>query len=1499
LGSSKIFIRFCLLLFGLLISLALNAQRKSYFSGDSLLFAGELNTFFQNIDDNERKIVAPVLEKFTADWLTINFTPERSKKIYKICNEMVRKKIRPFPDFYNYLRTLVIFVETGQPKVRFDPWTDILLKLAEEKNARPFLTFLEMTMHLFEENLVYHSASTRWHIDKSDYQFGFDSVPFLSFAKCHLTCHTSKDSMVIFDTRGNYFPLATRWEGTGGTTNWERAGLSSGEVFAELGDYTIIMRYARFGADSVKLYNRKYFREPLLGSYLDKVMIDIPEERASYPRFASYEKMISISGLFRNIDYIGGFSMEGSRVIGKGDKEKDARIFIKMDGKDLMVVQSRSFIIRPDRINAANASITLYHDNDSIYHPGLQMKYLDSDTLLSFSKDERVVSVSPWFDSWHKIEIYCEALNWRVGDPKLKFEMMKGSAPGSESNAVFESSNYYSESRYEKLQGIDAINPLNLIKQYTDLRKSREFTLRALSDYMKKPDEQVEVMLIKLANRGFLVYDQDDKIARVKDKLYDYVKARSGKSDYDGIFFNSTVTTASNGELDLLTFDLKISGVPSIFVSDSQKVYIFPAKQEVTLKKDRDFTFNGKIEAGKFDFYTKNSSFEYSSFKVNLPEVDSMIFYVRSRTPDPKTGTFPLIRVRSAITNLSGDLRIDDPKNKSGHNSPPEYPIFTNHNNARVNWDKASIHKGVYKKDTFYFDVYPFTIHSLDVVATDSLDFHGHLISAGIFPRIDEPLRVRPDYSLGFEKFTPPEGLPAYGGRGTFINRIDLSDRGLHGEGTFRYLHSVSTNPDIIFYPDSMKTLAVRFEAMEQLTGVEYPTVIGDSVAEFWLPYKDSLILTTTTRELTMYNDQSSFAGRLSLTPQQFTGDGLIRIKDAEMDSKGFKFKSRTFDALIANFRIKAYNLEDLTIQTRNYQTHFDFDKRRGEFRSNLGVSLMEFPLNRYICSMDRFDWLIDNEEIMLMNERELNKYSDSLSLSQLIDVGYTGSEFISVHPLQDSLRFFAARARYNLRTNVISAEDVKIVKVADAAIFPDSGHLSIYRDAVMETLRRAQIIANTKSRFHSFYNATVSIGSRKNYTANGYYDFAMRNGEKEQVFFDRIRVDSAGQTIATGYLSDSAGFKLSPEFGFYGNVLLSSQEKNFTYDGAFRTITTCLETRPSWVDFRAVLDPRKICIPVTDPPLNPVREKLSLAMVYSPAGNRVYPSFFQRPGSFSDSVMIRSSGFIEYSDAATEFRIADTSRLRDLTGPGNYIALNNTNCMVRGEGKISLGMKTGALRIENYGMVDHYIIPDSTRMRVAMAWNFPFSDAAMEKLIGNLESINLQGLQVFSTPYATAMKQLMKPQDLQKYKEELELVGKARKFPEELVRTLFFADITLSYDSVTQSWRSSGLIGIGSIGNRQVNRYVKGIIEFTRKKTGGDIFQIYLQISNDDWYFFSHRENLMQTLSSNIEYNDIIREAVLSKTERKRVNKIAKGFIYQPALEKMKRDFLRKFETE
>lgn len=1472
---------------------AVRGQTSVRISGDSTKFIGELNSVFFNLSDNEKKIIAPIMVAFVQKWNSEQYLPSQKKTIYFLCNEMLKKRIRAYPDFFNYINALNIFIERHQPVEYFEPWSEALKKLISEKNSRAYIHFLESTIGLFGEQLIYKSPSTQWRVSSNHFRMGYDSVPFVEFNTTDLVCYANDDSLNIHDTKGRYHPLSTLWLGEGGKADWRRAGLDPAMIYTEFRKYGIQMRYSKFTADSVDFYHKKYFSSPLLGFYTDKVLADVTEEKASYPRFASYDKLIGIQDLFPGIDYLGGFAIEGSRVIGSGDRIRDAHLFIKNKDRLFVTAQSKTFVIRPDRINASRASATIYYENDSIYHPGLQLKYVDKEKELSFTKDERVATISPWFDSYHKVEIYCEALNWKIGDPRINFEMMKG--PSKNSKAVFESSNYYSLQRYEKLQGIDEVNPLNLIKRFSEQKKSRVFSLNELTEYMKKPRAQVEAQLLSLANRGFLVYDEDDKTASIKDKLFNYVNAKIGKADYDVIFFNSDVTGTSNAILSLDSFDLRIQGVPSVTISDSQQVHIYPKDQVIILCKDKDFKFSGKIEAGLFDIYTRECSFQYDQFKIDLPQVDSLIFYVKSRSRDPKTGTYPLVKVRTAITGLSGDLLIDDPKNKSGLKSPPEYPVFNNRNNAYVFWDKGYIQKGVYKREKFFFEVYPFTINSLDIVDTDSLRFTGFLSSAGIFPKIEEPLKVRPDYSLGLEKTTDATGLPAYGDKGTFISRIDLSDRGLRGDGMLKYLHSTTLSHDFLFLPDSMKTIALSFDIEEVMTDVEFPRVHGDTVRQFWLPYRDSLIISSVKREMVMYNAQSTFGGDLSMTPRELTGDGTVKIRDAEMDSKQFRFKSRTFDALIANFRIRAYNLEDLTISTRNYQTHFDFDKRRGEFRSNIGISKMEFPFNKYICSMDRFDWLIDNEEIQLTNEQRKESISDSLNLRQLIDVGYTGSEFISVHPLQDSLRFFAAKARYNLRTNVINADEVRIIKVADAAIYPDSGKVSIFKDARMQTLERAIVIANVQSRYHQFYHADISIASRKKYTGRGDYDYLEHTGERNKVHFHKIFVDTSGQTTAYGNVPDTTHFMLSPQFAFTGDVVLAARNKNLSFDGGFRPVTDCIKTN-AWVKFNGTLDPLHVQIPLTSPLKSYQGDKLDLAMVFSSTSGQIYPAFFRPRNSFSDSVMAVGNGFVEYYPTTTEFRIATAEKLANPQESGNYFALNNTNCMLRTEGGINLGIKTGAVKMETYGMMDYFIIPDSTRIHICMALNFPFSENALQKFSSHLESVNLSGFTLSRTPYSTAMEYLLDKKQSDQLRSELELVGRYKKFPEPMVRTLFLADVWLHFDTLTKSYVSYGLIGIGSINKTQVNRYVKGIIELSKKRNGDDL-SFYFELSRDDWYYFNLRENILQTISSNLEYNDLITDAQKSKTEQNRVNKEAKGFRYIISTDRKKRDFLRKFE--
>jgi hypothetical protein len=1490
----------------LLVSLAVSplfiyGQVLKKFSGDSTKFVAELDMLFQALPDNEQKISAKLMSSFIQKWNAEKFNPAEKKSIYSVCNQMLQKRMRTFPDFYNYIEALDFFVNAQKPDEIFYEWSEVVDKLLKDKNNRYYLAFIENSVSLFSENLVFKSQSAQWKILNPGYHFLFDSVPMIRFARSDLVCYSNDDSLFVKDTKGTYYPLTSRWIGQGGHVDWARAGLDPEKVFAVLHDYDIQMKFAKLVADSVEFYHKKYFSFAILGRYTDQAQADVPEQRASFPRFESYDKNIGIQNLFRNIDFLGGIALEGPKLIGSGSNSGDARLVMKRDGKELIRLNAKFFIILPGLINASSTSMTLYYENDSIFHPALQMKYIDERKELTLSKDEKMRTFSPWFDSYHKIEIYCEELSWVMNEPNIGFGMMRG--PNQQGKAVFESSNYYTLGRYDKLQGIDERNPLSVLKRFSEQKKKRDFTLEELCSFMERPTEQVEAMLLNLTTRGYLIYDPDDKNGKINQKLFDYVNAKNNKTDYDVIFFNSEVHRKSNAILSIDSFDLRLQGVPSVYLSDSQQVVIYPKDQEIILKKNRNFLFSGKIEAGLFDLFARDCRFDYNRFMLDMPNVDSMSFFVGSREINPISGQRSLVKVKTNITKVTGELLIDDPGNKSGLKPFPQYPLFISKTDAIVTWDKKYIQNGVYKKENFFYKVYPFKFKNLDSFPTDSLTFKGYLSSAGIFPEIEQPLKVRPDYSLGIETKTDTAGLPLYGDKGRFVNRIDLSNAGLRGDGKIYYLNSVTTSKDFIFFPDSMKTLTRQFDLAQMMGEVEYPSVHGDSVTELWIPYKDSLIVSSGKwnfkKDFAMYNNQSKFSGNLSLTPAGLTGNGTVKIKDAEMDSKKFLFKQKTFDANIANFRIKSYDLADLSISTKNYQTHFDFEKRKGEFKSNIGISRVDFPLNKYSCTMDRFDWLIDSEEIAFFNNMSTKlAAADTMSLASLIDFDLSGSEFIAEDPKMDSLRFLSLHATYNLKSNLINAEHVKIIKVADAAIYPDSGKVTILRNGQMKPLARSIILANQKTRFHQFYNTTTLISSRKSYSSSGSYDYIDRNGERYPVSFSRIYVDTMGTTKAEGYIPDSTMFRLSPEFAFTGSVGLEAGRKNLDFNGGFKVITDCFKNSRWWVKFRAEIDPKNIQLPVSYPLLDIHNEKILLGMGFCNTENKIYPAFFIKKQYFNDTVMVAVNGMLSYNENNEVFKVSAPENNKIQANTSNSFSLVTEKCLFHTEGRLNLNLNSGPMKMETYGTLNNYVIPDSTLAKVSIAFNFPFSDALVEKLGQHVQSVNLNGITVANTPYYAAMRSIMGQKEFDKVKSDLELLGKFKKFPEELTRTLFFADINFHWDSTAKSWISNGPIGIGNIGKTQVNRYANGIMEFTRKKNG-DEFTIYLELAKSDWYFFNYRNNILQVLSSDLAFNDMIMEAQKSKAEQKRLDDISKNFRYIISTDRKKRDFLRKFETE
>ena len=582
-------LRYLFVVINIFLTSVIFAQPGKQFSKDPAKFHEELKKMFettQSADQKERG--EKLMLEFINLWNTNKFSPDMKDSVYTMCNIMLNRKMKTYPNFEEYLNAIILFSKSSQSEESYGAWQFALRKLAGMTNNIRFLTLLESTNSLLSENALYKSQLIKWKSNNDDFYFKFDSTVSVVFPSLDLTCVKKSDCTIINKTKGIYYPITNKWKGDGGTVTWARAGLPETEVWAEFNKYNISINKSEFKIDTVKFYNTAFFQRPLYGTLEEKIFADISEDRVSYPRFTSFDKLLKIKEIFKNIDYEGGFAMYGPKLIGIGDKELDANIYIRKDNKKFIKLGAKRFIIRKESISSDLASVSIYCAKDSIYHPGLIMKYMDEDKTLTLMRDKDGIAASPYFDSYHKIDIYVEFVTWKLDEPKIDFRMAL--AHGSENTAVFESSNYFSKTRYEKLQALDETHPLFIFKQISIEKGSKTFTIYDVQNKMKVAMNQVINMVLRFAVKGFLIYDKEDETITITNRVFDYVNANMGKTDYDIIRFESTIaSTYNNATLSLLNYDLKLRGVPKVALSDSQNVYVIPTEQELILKKNRDF----------------------------------------------------------------------------------------------------------------------------------------------------------------------------------------------------------------------------------------------------------------------------------------------------------------------------------------------------------------------------------------------------------------------------------------------------------------------------------------------------------------------------------------------------------------------------------------------------------------------------------------------------------------------------------------------------------------------------------------------------------------------------------------------------------------------------------------------------------------------------------------------------------------------------------------------
>lgn len=1489
------------------ISLSNYAQHFKKFTPDTAIYLEELNTFMQKND--KKKEVKELIEKFTVIWNT-KISDSRKKDIYKTSNLFLKKRARNFPEFNNYIHCLMAFVDCPIDTNNYYEW-DKGLRYMLKKN-KIYLSsvnaYLKITLGLLKNNIIYQSSSTKWRVNKNNFTFLFDKTVKIAFKDVDLTCYASKDSIKIYNTEGVFNPLKITWEGKKGRVLWNRSGLNEDSVFAKLNNYRIKMKTSKYYADSVVFINKNYFDYPLKGRLEDKVNIITSPDKSQFPRFDSYSKILKIDNIYKDINYKGGFSMQGAKFIGSGTKTQRAFLYIfrkvKVDKdstsplKNMLFLKAASqyYVFRKKIVTGLNTSVSLYLDIDSIYHPGLLFRYYVNKREVNLIRngDPATMARSPYFDTFHKIDMDFELLSWKIDDPKIVISALRGT---DYNNASFKSANYFSPAQYYKLQAMDKIHPYVALRRFANKYHTKEFTAEEFSSFLRISISQIRKLLIQLSFTGIVDYDVNTQKARIKQRLYDYLDAIVGDKDYDIIDFNSTTKAPlNNATLSLKNFDLRINGVPQILVSDSQNVVFYPKHAHITLKRNRNFDFSGKVTAGFFTFYGQNFTFNYDSFKVVLNRVDSLHIKVKDKLDN--WGRIKLKDVQSVIEDVTGDILIDSTTNKSGIKHYPKFPIFTSKDTSYVYYDKKSIQKGKYTRDKFYFKVDPYVIDSLNNFSVEGMEYNGILYSGGIFPNFREKLLLQADNSLGFHHTTPEEGFPVFNGKGMYFNEIYLSNHGLRGGGKINYLTSKTTSKDFIFYPDSMNTKSETFDIKKQISGVKYPTVKSDSAYIHWEPKKNVVIAKSKKQPFIMFDNQTDLAGELKYQPTGLTGNGKMNIKNAELQSNLFYYKDEYFDADTALFKIKTSDLKNFSFTSDNVKSHINFVNRTGEFKPVGDVAFVKFPQNQFVSYIDDFLWYMDKQRIDMATNTQVQVIErGQLKLVHIAQKTETpqGSLFLSINPKQDSLNFIAPSSNFDLNKNIIYTHDVKYIEVADATIFPGDGDVTIQKKAKINTLLKAKITANNTTKYHHFYNSAVNILGRKQYNASGDYDYLEASGRKHVINFNLIAVDTSGQSFATGKIKQIQNFSFSPAFLYKGGVKLYANKKLLSFKGSVKMTHNCNKIDKYWVKFSAEINPKQIYIPIAEQSYDINDNKLYSGMMLTKDSTHIYSTFLSKRKNYSDIPICSASGFLFFDKTTNKYKISSLEKLMEPDLSDNLLSLQKNYCNMHAEGKINLGVDLGQVKLNTYGTILHNLPKNNITLDAMMLIDFYFPDKCIKIMADTIRSDGaLTSINIKSKIYTKGVAQILGEKKSDDFFKEMSMFGVVKNFPKQLQHTMVLTDVNLKWNSETQSYRSVGKIGVGNIMNTQINRFVNGNIEIIKKRSN-DVIAIYLEIDKGNWFFFYYQRGLLQSISSNSEYNKIIRDTKVSKRKLK-VKRHEPAYMYFLSNERKRKDFLKRF---
>ncbi|MBB6612974.1 hypothetical protein H7F15_18175 [Pontibacter sp. Tf4] len=1286
------------------------------------------------------------------------------------------------------------------------------------------------------------------------------SGPTLKLESVDIVFATNYDSTAIQKTSGQLMLSKGIFVGEGGSYDWEAGGSQASAIFRK---YDFDVTFAGFKAPDATITYNAVLASPVEGSFEFRSTKRGAKGEKLYPRFASFTNDAQVKSLGERINYKGGFSLAGDLIGSRALDGSLSQITVVDGGKPKFSSRALNYTLNDSVIVASRAAVSIYQEKDSISHLAVQLRYSKPKNTLTLTKDKGPFSRTPFYDTYHQMEIVAERVYWDLNTPDINFSVLntKTIIP-----VQLESTNYYSNNRFQQMVGVATFHPLQMLVAYASKSKKSEFYAADVSKFNNINEQAIRQAAHNLSREGYIDFDNSTGYIALKRKAWLYVGASKKMMDYDHLVIRSVVPSGRNATLNMNNNKLEVRGVNKIaFNIDTASVYIIPDSSIVRILDNRNIEFGGQVFASRLAFKGSQFKFNYDEFMIDMQQLDTIAIVTKERKSSRGKVTDQVLTSRTG--SLTGKLYINKPNNKSGKEFYPEYPKFDAPVGAQVTFNRPDVLGGAYDS-TVYFDMPPFKLDSLSA-GKGAIGFDGTFHSGGIFPPIKTKLTMMPDQTLGFYYQPPAKGIPAFGGKGIAFDTVMMSSKGIQTKGTLTYLTATLEAPEYTYYMDSVRTdkgATVTIKE-EKLNGAEFPVATLNNFQMSWLPKADSMFLRTPKEPMLIYKEKYKFKGVAKLSPGGMYGHGELDNPVANVTSPKFLFKQRSFAGNNAQMIAKSDVQVRPAIKAQGVEFNYDMTKGTVDFGiEKQGAASLEFPRAQYKTSMRSARWDFATERITLQADKTGKNY------------------FYSLHPEQDSLNFMAGSGVYDLKKNTILAGGVPYIAVADMYVIPDSGKVVVSADATIRTLRKSRVLADSAQQYHKLYEGNLDVKARKLLSGSAYLTYLNAAEDSFKLHFTNFTFDNPQgkrkpiYSFATATVDEKDKFYIFPRILFRGKVLMHATKPYMDFDGELKLTFTGNEADSDWFSYKKdTLNPSNVRIPIQKAKAadgTPLRTGIHL----SAATAKLYNTFVSQKQNEDDLDLFLVDGSISYNKANKEFKIGREERAYANSYEGSVLRYSEATNTLHFEGKLNFLKSTRNFGLDASGSGVANVDSSKYKLDAFLAFNMEMPEAALTAMAEHLEENTGAAPEAMDNSDATYYKlgEFVGDRGVRKYiNESGSNYIPLPKLDKSLVRSLILNKVDLHWSNDQKAWYSIGKIGVASILKEDVNAMVDGYVEIKQDLNGQPTLNLYLQADQYTWYYFSYYENGLTLVSSNDKFN----RAVQAKSKRSRGTTLNYGF--------------------